>query len=134
MKNRYLTKCLCITMAAAMTFTGAAAAYAASDETFGSDAGSEEELQAEGRAGAVSRRRDCSAKSQTPEEPETPSPEPTQPETPIPEPTQPETPIPEPTQPETPTPEPTQPETPTPEPSDTPEVPVTPRACSARAY
>ena len=124
MKNRYLTKCLCITMAAAMTFTGAAAAYAASDETFESDAGSEE-LQAE-EGQEPSAEEETAAPSQTPEEPETPSPEPTQPETPMPEPTQPETPMPEPTQPETPTPEPTQPETPTPEPSDTPEVTVTP--------
>ncbi|MGI6070323.1 MAG: C40 family peptidase [Blautia sp.] len=105
MKNKYLTKILCITMISMMVLSSPASAMAAMDGTMTlADENTGFETGDEGF--------DNGEVSPTPSE--TPSPEPT--ETPTPEPT--ETPTPEPS--ETPTPEPTETPTPTPEPTVTP--------------
>ena len=115
MKNKYLTRSLCVTILSAMVLSSPMSVMASDNDIdtvsdFGD--GNGEELS------------DGETDTPTPEpdpEPTTPAPEPTTPDTPTPEPTTPDTPTPEPTTPDTPTPEPS---TPTPEPTTAPSTPT----------
>ena len=129
MKNRYLTKCLCITVAAALSVSGSAAVFAAEEATA---SGTEINLQAEESQEANATQQEEPTVSVEPTSvPAEPTQAPVKPTGTPAEPTQ----IPEPTTtpaPDTPdptvTPEPTQEPTPTvtPEPSVTPDASVTP--------
>ena len=128
MKNKYLTKCLCITMAAAVSLTGPASAFAA-DETALSGA----ETAAEGAAETSSEPTQTPA--ETPSVPAEPTQAPVDPTQAPSEPTQaPAEPTQTPSEPtQTPTPAPSEPtvtpsDTPTvtPEPSGTPDANITP--------
>ena len=126
MKNKYLTRFLCLTLASGMTLSGTMPVLAAEETVYTSDefgSSSDDFSSPDDTAGDV---------SEEPETPSEPTPEPAEPtpvpDTPAPEPTVtpvPDTPAPEPTVtpvPDTPTPN---PDTPTPEPTVTP-VPNTP--------
>ena len=131
MKNKYLTRFLCLTLVSGMVLSGTMPVLAAEETVYTSDefgSSSDDFDSPDDTAGDV---------SDEPDTPSEPTPEPTVtpvPDTPAPEPTVtpvPDTPTPEPTVtpvPDTPTPEPTVtpvPDTPTPEPTVTP-VPDTP--------
>ena len=109
MKNKYVTKMLCITLISAMVMSSSVGVFASAEETPAAEPIQQQEEISQPEETAV-------PELEQPEEPSTPdptdTPDPT--ETPIPEPT--ETPTPDPT--ETPTPDPT--ETPTPDPTETP--------------
>ena len=139
MKNKYVTKMLCITLISAMVMSSSVGVFASAEETPAAEATQMAEETEQPQESFVPEAEESVEPSipepeETPDpipdpEPEpqpdpteTPTPDPTEPpitdptETPTPEPT--ETPTPEPTQ--TPTPEPDPTETPTPEPTETP--------------
>ena len=114
MKNKYLTRSLCVTILSAMVLSSPMSVMAADEEI---------ETVSDFDDGSGADLSDGSDATETPApepEPETPAPEP-EPDTPAPEP-EPDTPAPEP-EPDTPTPE---PETPTPEPDTPTPAPSTP--------
>ena len=129
MKNKYLTRFMCLTLASGMILSGSMPVFAAEETVYTSDefGSSSDDFSSSGddTTGDVSSEPDVPSEDPTPEPadptpvPDTPEPEPTVtpvPDTPTPEPTV--TPIPN-----TPTPEPTVtpvPNTPTPEPTVTP--------------
>lgn len=142
MKNKYVTKMLCITLVSAMIMSSSVGVFASVDETPAAETiqqaeevnESEELAEPEPQEPSVpeldpiqtpdpTQTPETPDPTQTPETPdptETPTPDPT--ETPTPDPT--ETPTPDPT--ETPTPDPTETPTPDPDPIDTPDPTPTP--------
>ena len=139
MKNKYLTRFMCLTLASGMILSGSMPVFAAEETVYTSDefGSSSDDFSSSGddTTGDISSEPDVPSEDPTPEPadptpvPDTPEPEPTV--TPVPDTPTPDTPTPEPTVtpvPDTPTPEPTVtpiPNTPTPEPTVTP-VPNTP--------
>ena len=137
MKNKYLTRFMCLTLASGMILSGSMPVFAAEETVYTSDefGSSSDDFSSSGddTTGDVSSEPDVPSEDPTPEPadptpvPDTPEPEPTV--TPVPDTPTPDTPTPEPTVTPVPdTPEPTVtpiPNTPTPEPTVTP-VPNTP--------
>ena len=117
MKNKFVTKFLCVSVLSAMVLSGPMSVMAAAENIEAASENSE--------AATASEETPAPEPTTTPD---TPAPEPTTtPDTPAPEPTTtPDTPAPEPTTtPDTPTPEPTAtPDTPAPEPTTTPDTPT----------
>ena len=137
MKNKYLTRFMCLTLASGMILSGSMPVFAAEETVYTSDefGSSSDDFSSSGddTTGDVSSEPDVPSEDPTPEPadptpvPDTPEPEPTV--TPVPDTPTPDTPTPKPTVTPVPdTPEPTVtpiPNTPTPEPTVTP-VPNTP--------
>mgnify|MGYP002416949990 CR=1 FL=1 len=137
MKNKYLTRFMCLTLASGMILSGSMPVFAAEETVYTSDefGSSSDDFSSSGddTTGDISSEPDVPSEDPTPEPadptpvPDTPEPEPTV--TPVPDTPTPDTPTPEPTVTPVPdTPEPTVtpiPNTPTPEPTVTP-VPNTP--------
>ena len=115
MKNKYLTKCLCITMAAAVSMNGPVGIFAADEASL---SGTETVIQTDETQGKTSADEAAPTVSEAPAEADKPSPEPTE------APSEPAEPTEAPAEP-TDTPDPSEPSV-TPEPSDTPDPSVTP--------